>query len=737
MDYHEFLDQKGFVAPDCGVDVEPDNAHLFDFQRDITAWTLRKGKAAIFADCGLGKTIMQLVWAHHICEHTQGRVIVLAPLAVAQQTVREAEKFGVDGVEYCREDTGARITITNYEMMKNFDASKFDGVVLDESSILKSFSSKYRVMLTEAFADTEYKLACTATPAPNDYIEIANHSEFLGIMRLEEVSTNFFAQDRSYTKKWDIKKHAEQDFWKWLCSWAVMVTNPRELGYKADGFDLPALKYHEHVVGMTPQDGFLFAMQAQTLQERIKERSRTYCERAEEAARVIAKMDGPVVVWCALNNESSEIAKLLNGSAAEVRGSDKLEAKEKKLLGFSAGDIRVLVTKPTIAGFGMNWQHCKNVVFLGLSDSYEQFYQAIRRCWRFGQEREVDCHIVIAETEGEVLKNVKRKEDQSNRMRREMIKNMADLTKKELAQHSRKLENYSEANDKGNGWEMHLGDCVEVLRRMPDNSIDFSIFSPPFSSLYVYSDQTRDLGNSKSDEVFYDHYLYFARELYRVMKPGRNFSFHVSNTPRYKRIDGVIGIKDVRGEMVRVFEKAGFVYHSETCIWKDPVTSMHRTKAIGLLYKQLKKDSCMSRQGIPDYLVTMKKWGENGDPVSHTEASFPLERWQKYASPVWPDIVQGQTLQHRSARDEKDEKHICPLQLEVIKRALELWSNPRDLVLSPFAGIGSEGYVAIQQNRRFVGIELKESYYRQAVKNLKSAENSYQEQWLFDEEDDE
>lgn len=265
---------------------------------------------------------------------------------------------------------------------------------------------------------------------------------------------------------------------------------------------------------------------------------------------------------------------------------------------------------------------------------------------------------------------------------------------------------------------MYNADCVEVARSLADNSIHYSIFSPPFASLYTYSNSDRDMGNVRDGSEFAEHFGHLVPELFRVTKPGRLLSFHCMNLPTSKARDGFIGINDFRGELIRAFVAAGWIYHSEVCIWKDPVTAMQRTKALGLLHKQIKKDSCMSRQGIADYLVTLRKPGVNPEPVAHTGEQFPVEVWQRYASPVWMDIDPNDTLQYMSAREHDDERHICPLQLEVIRRGIELWTNPGDTVFSPFGGIGSEGYVALEMSRRFVGVELKESYYKQAVNNL-------------------
>lgn len=278
----------------------------------------------------------------------------------------------------------------------------------------------------------------------------------------------------------------------------------------------------------------------------------------------------------------------------------------------------------------------------------------------------------------------------------------------------------------GERFAAYHGDCIDVLRGLPDASVHFSIFSPPFASLYTYSASPRDMGNCATHDEFFAHFRYLTPELYRVTKPGRLVSFHCMDLPTSKARDGIIGITDFRGQLVREFQAAGWMLHSQVTIWKDPVTAMQRTKALGLLHKQLKKDSCMSRQSIPDHLVTMRKPGDNPEPVTHTNETFPVALWQNYASPVWMDINPSDTLQHRSAREDKDEKHICPLQLEVIRRALKLWTNPGDTVLSPFMGIGSEGHVALQEGRRFIGAELKESYFKQAVANLRAAESTDQ-----------
>lgn len=651
-------------------------------------------------------------------------MLLLAPLAVAHQTVEEAKRFGIDAI-YAKtpEDAGEhQIVVTNYERLEKFLPWTGDGVVLDESSILKAYDGKTRTMIIESFSNTPYRLACTATPAPNDFMELGNHAQFLGVMTREEMLAMYFTHDGGDTSKWRIKGHAERIFWKWVCGWSVMARKPSDLGFSDDGFVLPALDFHEHVVKtddpqIAHRRGLLFDLEARTLKDRRDARRASLPNRVAKAAEIVAtRPDEPWVVWCNLNDEGDALTTAIPG-AVQVAGRDDDESKSERMLGFSGGSVRVLVSKPSIAGWGMNWQHCRNVVFVGLSDSFEELYQSVRRCWRFGQKQSVDVHVVIGESEGAVLRNIQRKEADANKMNDEMVRNMSEMsdataTKRDGAQ-------YRRSTSTANGWEMRLGDCVDLVKELPTGSVDYTIFSPPFASLYTYSNSDRDMGNCRTHSEFYEHFSFLVPELLRATKPGRLLSFHCMNLPTSKVRDGVIGLTDFRGLLIKMFADAGWIYHSEVVIWKDPVTAMQRTKALGLLYKQLKKDSAMSRQGIPDYLVTMRAPGANPDPVTKTPESFPVDLWQNYASPVWMDVNPTRTLQ--SMREDDDEKHICPLQLDVIERAIRLWTNPNDLVLSPFAGIGSEGYVSINEGRRFLGFELKEAYYETAIKNLTRA----------------
>ena len=731
--YQQFIDGKRETVEPSGFEPTALNPMLFDWQKDVVRWACRKGKACIFEDCGCGKTVQQLEWARQVCEHTNGRVLVVAPLAVSGQTVHEGRKFGIE-VNRCKEAADVRdgINITNYERLDRFNGMKFDGVVLDESSILKSFTGKTRNQIIDMFRDVPYKLACTATPAPNDFMELGNHCEFVGAMTRNEMLAMFFMHDGGNTSKWRLKGHAVDLFWDFVSQWAVTVTKPSDLGYDDDGFDLPELTINTVVIesGVVDDGERLFAVEALTLSDQQKARRGTVELKGDRIAQRVNSDDAQWLIWCDLNAESEYLANSIP-DAVEVRGSDTDEHKESALMGFADGSVRVLVTKPSIAGFGMNWQTCHHIAFCGLSHSYEQFYQAVRRCWRYGQQNPVEVDVVVSDQETAIVSNVISKRDANDEMQEQMTRRSIRI-RTDATMMQRDEMPYMTDDARGASWELKMGDCVERIREIESDSVGYTIFSPPFASLYTYSNSPLDMGNCKTDAEFAEHFGYLLPELYRVTAPGRLVSFHCMNLPTTKERDGFIGIRDFRGDLIRAFERAGFIYHSEVCIWKDPVTAMQRTKALGLLNKQKNKDSSMSRQGIPDYLVTMRKPGDNQTPIAHTNKEFPIAMWQRYASPVWMDVNPSRTLQYRSARENNDERHVCPLQLDVIERGIDLWSAPDDLVLSPFAGIGSEGYVAVKKGRRFVGIELKPSYFNAAVNNLTQAERESQELTIFD-----
>lgn len=723
--YRKFVESKQYRDVESGFEIREDalNANLKDFQRAVVKWALARGRSAIFEDTGLGKTIQLLEWAWCVHLHTGGRVLIMSPLCVASQTVREAAKFGIgaDGdVVYARsqDETDAPIVVTNYDMLSHFDVSSFTGVVADESSILKNETGKTRRAIIDSVRDVPYRLSCTATPSPNDFMELGNQAEFLGIMTFTEMLSMFFVHDGGETSKWRLKGHGKEKFWEWMSTWAIVMKKPSDLGFDDTGYDLPPLNVHEHIVTapVSAPEGELFAVQASGLQDTRRAQRESVEQRAARCAEIVNQSDEQWVVWCHLNAESDELVKRIEG-AKDVKGSYSIEEKESRISAFMSGELRVLVSKPSITGFGLNWQHCHNQAFVGLSYSWESYYQAVRRCWRFGQENEVDIHLVRADTEGPVKSALARKEHQADEMSTAMVAHMRDIMRQKIRGARKDEFNMVTETATGDGWTLHLGDCVEVMTEMEPDSVDYSIFSPPFASLYTYSNSPNDMGNTASHGEFYEQFKYCVEQLFRVIRKGRLVSFHCMNLPTSKQRDGFIGLRDFRGELIKMFVDAGFIYHSEVTIWKDPVTAMQRTKALGLLWKQIKKDSSMCRQGIPDYLVTMRKPGDNIQPIAHTPEEFPVDLWQRYASPVWMDINQSDTLNRTEAREDEDERHICPLQLGVIRRAMKLWTNPGDTVLTPFAGIGSEVYVALQEGRKGIGIELKPKYFEVAKRN--------------------
>lgn len=431
--YADFLARKAIVDVPTGI-VDPGvlPEMMFGFQADIARWALRRGRAAMFAGTGLGKSLMELAWGGAVARETRRPILHLAPLAVSAQMVREAQKFGVAArlVSRASEVEPGAICITNYQKLGGFDIGDFGGVALDESSILKNVDGHYRAALISACSSIPFRLAATATPAPNDFMELGNHAEFLGVMSYTDMLATFFTHDGGDTAKWRLKGHAENEFWKWMASWAVMLRRPSDLGYSDDGYDLPPLNYQQHIVraasGPDLDAGTLFPFQARTLGERITARRESATDRCRLAAS-ITPGDRPFVWWCNLNAESEMLTKMIPG-AVETRGSDADDVKERKLVDFSEGRIRVLVTKPGVAGFGMNWQHCRDTGFVGLSDSWEQFYQAVRRFWRFGQTGAVTAHVIAGEMEGATLANIRRKDADAERMAAAMVRHMADLS---------------------------------------------------------------------------------------------------------------------------------------------------------------------------------------------------------------------------------------------------------------------------------------------------------------------
>ena len=880
MNYESFVASKRRSELATGHQPGELNENLFDFQHAIVSWAVRRGRAAVFADTGLGKTLMQLAWADEVVSHSGGVVVVLAPLAVSEQTIEQGRTFGIEvsRIPHGESPTKPGIWITNYERIGALDFDSFHGIVLDESGILKSHDGKTRTALINACQSIPYRLSCTATPSPNDFEELGNQCEFLGVMSRTEMLATYFINDAGDTGTWILKGWGQSRFWEWMGTWAVVLRSPADIGFDGSRYDLPAIQYHEHVVETDAIGDELFSRPAQTMLERRKAQRDSIQARCRALADIVnAEPDEPWLIWCHLNDEADLLEKLI-GRAVNVQGSDSddfktdavawftgrkcicndrrfstklatchgnqntpqpekpntkltlpsanaekrnaerqsktgntCESTSRKILtkaknqkpsetvgcdqstaseplnlkecssskpghaqfadtdrtesggqdctsiiatqlatseGFcahtattvleisetpqitskkpsctcgAASGNQVLISKARMFGYGLNMQHCARVAFVGLDDSFEKFYQAVRRCYRFGQKREVHVHIFTAENEGQILQNIKRKEKNHHEMSANMIEHMKDIMNKELAGQSNIVDEYREDTHDSKNFTVHLGDCVKWSRKMADNSVDYSVFSPPFADLFVYSNSDHDMGNCRNDDEFVAQLKFLISELFRVIKPGRNVSFHCMNLPTTKMRQGFIGLRDFRGDLIRAFQDAGFIYHSEVCIWKDPVVAMQRTKALGLLHKTIRENSTMSRMGLPDYVVTMRKPGEIETRVTHGD-DLPVMMWQKYASPIWDDINQSRTLNKLPARDDKDLKHMCPLQLDVIERCIHLWTNPGDLIFSPFTGIGSEGYCAVRMGRKFIGTELKPAYWELACQNIEDAE---------------
>lgn len=726
-DYDAFIASKSRTVKPAGFEPAEISAPLFDWQKHVVRWALRTGRAALFEDCGLGKTAQQLEWARQVAEHTGAPVLILTPLAVAHQTAHEAEKFGITAkVAHAQSDVaeGAGVWITNYEKLGHFTPGEFSGVVLDESSILKNFTGKTRVALTEAFAATPFRLCCTATPAPNDYMEFGQHAEFLGVMPSNEMLSRFFINDTMNFGSYRLKGHAVKEFWKWVGSWACCVAKPSDIGFADDGYNLPPLNLESRVVQVDETQGAgeeLFRHATLSATTLHKELRISAVPRTDAVAQLVNDSREPWIVWCNTNYEADALVEKIP-EAVEVRGCESASEKERKLDLFTDGKVRVMITKPSIAGHGLNWQHCAHVAFVGLSYSFEEFYQALRRTYRFGQQRPVNAYVFQSQTEGAILATVQRKIEQHQTMLAQM-KMASDAFRVEA---NKQLTMKTDITiERGTGWELANADCVRFARSLADNSVDFSVYSPPFANLYIYSSDAQDMGNSGGDDEFFEHYRFLIREKLRITRPGCLSAVHCKNLVNYQNRDGHAGMRDFRGEIIRAHTALGWAFHAEVTIWKDPVIEMQRTKAQGLLYKQLRSDSRYSRTGMAEFLVMFRKWGDAEQmkerPVKHTHEEFPLDQWQQWASPVWMDVRQTNVLNIQAARESQDEKHICPLQLDLIERAVALWSNPGDLVYSPFAGIGSEGYQSLKMGRKFVGSELKESYFRQACANLNNA----------------
>lgn len=718
--YDAFLRSKERTPERFGREPGPLHASLFPFQRLVTEWAIRRGRAAEFLDTGLGKTRCQLEWLRQSVDGVRPGLI-LAPLAVASQTIAEAGRLGLEVVQVNEPSAAAPLQITNYEKLHRFVGANYSALCLDEASILKSLDGKTRTMLIKEFTGIPRRLCCTATPAPNDLIELANYAEFLGIMPVQEVKATFFVHDSESTaaRGWRLKGHAQDVFWRWLAKWAVYMRRPSDLGFDDNGFALPPLNIRdESVAADWRPEGMLFAAGLGGIGDRREARRATLDERVARAAAIISDSADQWLVWCGLNEEGNRLEAALGAACVQIAGADDDDDKLARELRWRTGEARVLITKPSIFGFGMNWQHCHRMLFLGLGDSYESYYQAIRRCWRYGQKSPVDVVIVSSDAESEVAANVRRKEADHAATSEAVVAHTKEVMMDELRGNESGRPGYVFGGANGDSWSMMLGDCVERIREVASDSIGLSIFSPPFSSLFTYSASDRDMGNVRDDEEFFRHFDFLIPELRRVSMPGRTVVVHCQDIITTKTIHGYIGKRDFSGDIVRAFLRHGWIYDGRITVDKDPQAAAIRSKSKQLLFVQKERDSGWLMSCLPDYLLRFRDPRDNDVPV---KGDVTNEEWILWARPIWYGIRESETLNAAEARTEKDEKHVAPLQLETIERCVRLWTNKGETIFSPFAGIGSEGYVALQQERKFKGIELKEAYFKQACLNLERA----------------
>lgn len=795
--YYDMLAAKHVTNEARGFEVAPEAVHqmLYRFQRDIVRWACQLGRAAIFADVGLGKSFMQVEIARLVTEHTKGRALILTPLAVAHQTVKEAAKLGVE-IAYCEDGDQAgdsRIVITNFDRVEKFNLDDFTAVLIDESGILKHYSKTF-FKLTELCENVPYRYCFTATPAPNDFVELGNHAMFLGIMHFKDMLARWFVGEGDVARKARLAHYAVEDFWRWMTTWAVCISKPSDLGdeYDMPGYEKPVMHIHEHRLSASQaaiqrawDSGKLVPDDAPSATQFMKVKRESLPDRVEKSLEIVAGIpaDDPVILWCHTDFEADALQEAFP-EAVEVRGSQTREHKRAGLESFSDGHKRAIITKPELAGFGLNWQHCNQMIFTGVSYSFEEMYQAIGRIRRYGQQRDVHVHLIYSETEGNVVETLKTKQGGFAEMQEQMSRAVRKYGLFREDKHVVFTETET-STEHGKDWAYHLGDCVIVMADLPDNSVDLTVSSIPFSNLYVYSDKAADVGNSADKEEFFQHMRYVIQENHRITTPGRCCAIHVKDLPLFQNRDSVMGIDPFSDDTAAAYRALrtctrcdwvgfpdgkqacpecdgalmpGWVLQSRITIEKDPVIEMEKTNSHGLLFKNWRERAEILRVGLPDYVLVFQKPGDapekrvRHDPLDvtyygeniiaeHRYPKYPkrggtrvdkaLPIWQEYANPnwsdvvvplVWTDINQMDVLNYLVAKADKDQRHICPLQLDLIARLIQWKSNPGDVVFDPFGGIASTGVKALEMGRKFVGAELKPEYHALGVKYLKEAE---------------
>ena len=754
--------------------VEKNESHLFDYQKFILNLAIKKQKYAIWADCGLGKTAIFLAWIRRLVTILEDKkIIIISPLMVIKQTLDEEKKFYEDCLitdihkqkieEWLNSDS--KIGITNIDKFyKEYDfKNKILAVVLDESSILKNADGKTRNCLIESFKGVPFKLCCSATPAPNDREEYANHATFLDYVRSNnEFYSRFFVNKDN---GWIIKPHGYESFYKFLAEWSVYLRNPEKYDFSNNISSLPKPDYHIKNIEWTEEQKKylkqknLLGEVSDALDKKIyylklskgfinKDGKLNYIDtnKTREIINILEKHKGEkIVVWVIYNEEERILLKALKElkyNVTSISGKTKEEDRVKIIEEFRDNDCDILISKTTLLGFGLNMPFATVHIYSGMTDSYEQFYQSIKRSYRYGAKESLQVYIPITNAEKKILDNVLRKKDEfehdSNKQEQFFILNL----KGELDQFFNRpfidvsIKDKNKKNQiKDTNWKIINGDSIRVLREMPKESIDFSVFSPPFASLFTYSNEIADMGNSgDGNNEFNLHFEYFLKGLHDVMKKGRIVCCHLSQLATLKSRDGYVGLRDFRGDVIRLFQKAGFIYFSEWTISKNPQMQAIKEKVRTLSFAQLKSDRLGSKAGLNDMILVFKKKGESDEildnPTHETkeERNKPInefdvsgDEWIEWACGVWTGIRESDTLNVRGTKQDDDVKHVCPLNLEVIRRCVRMYSKKGWTILDPFNGIGSSGVVSLQLKRKYIGIELKHEYFEESGYNLKRA----------------
>lgn len=811
--YDEFLEEKAIVYKSTGFEVLEDqiNPITKPHQNATIRYAIRKGRAAILHDTGLGKTLDQLEIGRLVSEHTGKPFLIVMPLWVAYQTIDDAKQLIDLDLPFAKDKMsiapGQGIYVTNYEILHKFEGLDLGGISFDESSIFKG-DGKFFERAKRIAKNAPFVFNASATPSPNSVEEMGRQAEVLGIMTVAEMKATFFVnrQDKKKTdlskgvkqkenlaeipftelvkddvknkKKsragWELRPHATEKFYKWLASWAMAIRLPSDIGFPNEGYIKTKLNIIPIFIdgNYVPDDQLVFTGLG-GVGDRSKVRKLTLEPKCEMAVEIIGDSQEQWTVWCGLNPEANLMKKLLGDKAVNVQGSDKLNEKIEGLRAFVNGQIQILVTKTKICGHGSNFQNCHNVIYVGLSDSWESFKQSVDRFHRYKQTEDVNIYVILAEEEREIWENVMRKREEAEAMTTRLIENASQYQQQELDMKASDKVIYTKDEIKNDKYWIMLGDAVERLKEIESNSVGLSIYSPPFEDLFVYSNSERDLGNSGTKEDFYKHYEYIVRELLRIHMPGRKTVVHVADIHARKNKDGFLGLKDFSGDVIRLYTKCGWYYQGRIPIAKNPQATAIRLKAHELMFATMKRDAARLMPVQPDYLLVFTKPGKNSEPIlpmkngemnedtwiewagntwldgkfekiendNLTEQDFveiakQVFEHYKSSNPIWSDIKETDVLTHKGEGgkrlDENDTKHICPLQKKPVERGIKLWSNPGDTVLDPFLGSGTTVYQAVMFSRYGIGIELKPEYfYDLAVKNIEDAVRLSQEDDMF------